>query len=102
MISAEDQRQLTFSQNLLSFSRQILARAANLSKMFQFVARFWRGLLFFNIQIAKVANFIAKLSDAPIEPRDAQCGWTELDTCHAGAIGQWHSNNADSFLSFGV
>src|SRR6185295_2116646 len=97
MIPAKNQRQFAGSQNPFSFPRQVLAGMANLAKMFKLVARVWRSLFFFNLQVAEVTDFIAKLSDPPIEFRNSERGWTEFDTCHAGTIGQRHANNANAF-----
>ena len=47
--------------------------------MLELFSRVRRSLLFFNLQVAEVTYFVAKLSDPAIEFCNSERGWTEFD-----------------------
>jgi hypothetical protein len=70
--------------------------------MLELFSRVRRSLLFFNLQVAEVTYFVAKLSDPAIEFCNSKRVRAKLDAGHAGTIRQRHANNDNSFFRFRV
>src|SRR5438105_1535903 len=95
MIAAQDDRQLAAAHDRLHFSRERLARRADLRQIFR--ARVgWRVHGAFDAHVAEIAHVVAELCDALVEARDAHGGGAEIDARQRRAEAERHAEYADA------
>src|SRR6266545_6845948 len=101
MIAAQNQRQLARLQNSRNFFRKVFASSTDLGKMFQLIARRRSRLRLFDVQVSEITNFIAKVSDPPIEASDTKSSWPKFNAGHACSVGQGHTSTPTDLFILG-
>ncbi len=98
MIAAENDRKLTGFKYRFNFSRELFARIADLANELEFLVLFRKILRPLESQIAEIPNRVSEPSDALIESRHTQRGWSNIHAGHARAVSQRNPEDCHRFF----